>query len=196
MAVPVANRHPDQVDIGPGLLYIAPLGTTEPTGLDADDWGDDWVELGYTDKGSTFKVAPTVDDVRVAEERDPVQEVISSVKSTLSMDLAQITAWHLAVALGGGTITTASGLTTFEPPDAGTEGEVMLGWRSVNADEAMLWRRCKPNGALNIERTSGATKALIPVEFGLLVPTGGAKTWKWFGADPAKTGPALTTVFP
>jgi hypothetical protein len=196
MAAPVVNRHADQVDIGPGLLYIAKLGTDEPTGLADDDWGADWVELGYTDKGSTFKIDPTVDDVRVAEERDPVQQIISAVKSTLSMDLAQITAWHLGVALGGGTVVTATGLTTFEPPEAGSEQEVMLGWRSVVKDEAMLWRRCKPNGALNLERTSGSTKALIPVEFGILIPaTANTPSWKWFGADPAKTGPALSLIF-
>jgi len=196
MAVPVPNRNAAQVEIGPGLLYIAKLGTAEPSGLTDTDWGASWVELGYTDKGSQFKIAPTVDDVNVAEEREPVQQVVSTVKSTLTMELAQITAFNFGVAMGGGTIVTASGLTTFEPPEAGTEQEVMLGWRSVKLDEAMLWRRCKSDGALDLSRTSGNTKALIPANFSILVPaTPGVASWKWFGVDPAKTGPALTEIY-
>lgn len=195
--MPTANRDASVVDVGPGLLYIGKAGTTEPTDITDLQWPVAWVELGYTDAGSTYKVEPTVDDIDVAEERDAVATTVSKVKSTLSVALAQITAFNLSVAMGGGTITTATGLVTFEPPDAGTEQEVKLGWRSAAKDEAMIWRRCKATGSLNLDRKPGNSKATIPVDFQVLVPTGadaGKTSWKWFGLA-AKSGPADTLIY-
>ena len=37
---------------------IAETGSTEPTDIDPSTWDAAWTELGYTDAGSEFKVAP------------------------------------------------------------------------------------------------------------------------------------------
>jgi IPT/TIG domain len=195
MASPVANRDVDTVDIGPGLLYLAPIGTSEPTSPDPTTWGTSWVEMGYTDNGSTFKTAPTLDDVSVAEELDPVLTIVTALKSTLAMDLAQITAFNLGIAFGGGTITTPSGLVTFEPPLTG-KGllPVMLGWIASAGDEAIVWRKCQPNQSLNLQRQKGNNKALINVEFTVLALSG-VPPWIWI-ADNARLGAPFTDAYP
>lgn len=189
------NRNASWVDIRPGLLLIAPIGTTEPADIIDTAWPAAWIELGYTNDGSLFKVDSTLDEVEVAEEILPVAMVQSKQRATIEFAMAEITAWHLAVALGGGVITTGTGIVTFEPPAAGVQTEVMLGWRSDLKDEAILWRRCRVNGAINLERRTGNNKATLPVVFTVLVPTSGVKPWK-FITTTAKTGPALTTIYP
>jgi hypothetical protein len=191
-----ANRNAAQVDIGPGDLLIAPIGTTEPVDVIDTAWPAAWIQIGYTDNGSAFVVDPTIDDVRVAEEVDAVAQTLTSQVSRLEFAMAQISAWHLGVALGGGTVTTGTGIVTFDPPAPGVLKEVMLGWRSAAKDEAWLWRRCVSNGALNLERRTGNNKATIPIQFKVLVPTNAAlRPWKAILAT-AKSGPALTTIYP
>jgi len=191
---PTPGRDATTIDVGPGLLYIAPLGTAEPPDPTDASWPAAWIELGYTDDGSEFKVEPTVDDINVAEEKEPVKTIVSTVKSTLAVSMAQITAFNFQVAMGGGTIVTATGYVTFQPPVAGTEKEVMLGWRALDLTESMIWRRCKSDGALDIARKGGNNKALLPVTFTILVPAGGLRPWKWT-AIAAKKGPDGTPIF-
>src|SRR5215471_21291101 len=62
---PTPGRDATTIDVGPGLLYIAPLGTAEPPDPTDASWPAAWIELGYTDDGSEFKVEPTVDDINV-----------------------------------------------------------------------------------------------------------------------------------
>lgn len=195
MTSPVANRDTAPVDIGPGLLYIAPLGTTEPTSPDVTAWGSAWTELGYTENGSTFKTSPTIDDVKVAEEKDPVDTIVTTMKSTLAMDLAQITAFNLGIAYGGGTIHTPTGLVTFEPPPTGKGlGPVMLGWISAAGDEAMVFRRCKPDQSLNLQRQAGNNKALINLTFTVLA-LAGVPPWIWIAKNTRK-GPNFGPLYP
>jgi hypothetical protein len=197
--LPTPNRDPSVVDIGPGLLYIAPLGTAEPTDITDAQWGTAWIELGYTDAGSTFAIAPTMDDVHVAELTIPVITSVSTVKITLVCALAQKTAFNLGVAMGGGTIVTNGPpitLVTFEPPQAGTERAVMLGWRSQALDEAWLWRNAKPEGSLSVQHTSGSTKATVPVTWNIQQPLNATVApWKWFGSAK-RQGPALAGIYP
>ncbi len=190
------NRDTGAISVGPGLLYIAETGSTEPTDIDPSTWDAAWTELGYTDAGSEFKVAPTSNDVNVAEETDPVLTIVSTTKTTLTATLAQITAFNLAVAFGGGTITTGTTgePVTFEPPPAGEQNFYMLGWAALDFSEALVWRKCQPDGSLDLNRQAGATKAGIPVNISILAVGGGTAPWKWMGAKPARVGPDPVTV--
>lgn len=191
MAGATANRDANAVDIGPGLLYIAPMGTAEFATPDPTTWAIAWTELGYTDAGSEFKVEPTVDDVPVAEEVDPVRTILSKEKSTLSMALAQITAFNLSVAFGGGTISTTTGIVKFEPPASGTGQQTcMLAWAALDHSEAILWRKCQPGANLSLKRDTGANKATIPATFTVLNPGGGVKPWMWLATATDHAGPA------
>lgn len=192
----VANRDTGAISVGPGLLYIAAIGSVEPTAIDPSTWDVAWTELGYTDTGSEFKVAPTSNDVNVAEETDPVLTIVSTTKSTLTATLAQITAFNLGVAFAGGEITTGTGVVTFEPPPAGEQAFYMLGWASLDGSEALVWRKCQPDGSLTLTRAAGATKAGIPVNISILAVGGGTAAWKWMGVTPPRTGPDIDTIFP
>lgn len=190
MAGATTNRNADAIDVGPGLLYIAPIGTAVPTTPDTATWDVAWIELGYTDAGSEFKVEPTVDDVRVAEEYDAVRSILTQTNSTVQMALAQVTAYNLQVAFGGGTIATATGIVTFEPPANGTGLQfAMLGWAAQDGSEAIIWRKVQPNGSLDLKREAGAAKATIPVTFKVLAPGGTTKPWIWLADATAHAGP-------
>jgi hypothetical protein len=180
--------NPSALALGPGKLYIAPLGTTEVADL-ATDWGSvsaAWVLLGYTDTGSEFKYALATSPVDVAEELDPISNQTTGRTSTVSFALAEVTATHLKYAMNGGTITTGSGFVTFEPPDLGTEVRVMLGFESEDGTERWVWRQCFQTGDTTMTRAKGAAKTTIACQFTLEKPTTGAKLYKALLASPLR----------
>jgi hypothetical protein len=130
---------PTHIKIGPGTLYAAPLGSVEPTSV-TGAWDAAWLELGYTDAGSTFTFGPTTADVTVEEEYYPVDVAIVSYTGDLTFALAETTRQNLAFALNAGigpSVVAASqgtngdGSVWQEPPAPGTEQRVMLGWDAL-----------------------------------------------------------------
>ncbi len=97
---------PDTANVttGPGTLYYAPLGTTEPATRVAD-WPAGWVPIGYTAEGHTFNTSLNVDNIEVAELLDPVRRVTTSRDSRVAFAMAEMTLAHLKLALNGGTVT-------------------------------------------------------------------------------------------
>ncbi len=63
---------PTKIRVGPGILYIAPVGSTEPVDL-TTAWNVAWVPLGYTEEGHAFSASPSFEPVEVAEEIDPIR---------------------------------------------------------------------------------------------------------------------------
>ena len=185
------NRDTGAISVGPGLLYIAETGSTEPTAIDPSTWDVAWTELGYTDAGSEFKVAPTSNDVNVAEETDPVLTIVSTTKTTLTATLAQITAFNLAVAFGGRHVTPGSpgsrSPSSRRRPASRTS--TCSAGRRWTTPRRMIWRKCQPDGSLDLTRAAGATKAGIPVNISILAIGGGTAPWKWMGVKPARVGP-------
>jgi hypothetical protein len=180
--------NPAALALGPGKLYIGPLGTTEPADL-TTDWASvsaAWVLLGYTDTGSEFKYALATDPVEVAEELDPISNQTTGRTSTVTFALAEITATNLQRAMNGGTITSGSGIVTFEPPDLGTEVRTMLGFESEDATERWVYRQCYQTGDSTITRAKGAAKATISCEFTLEKPATGAKLYKAIMQSPLR----------
>lgn len=180
--------NPGALALGPGLLYIGPLGTTEPVDL-VTDWGTvsaGWVLLGYTDSGSEFKYAVATDTVDVAEELDPIFNEATSRSGSVSFSLAEITATNLKRAMNGGTITTGTGIVTFEPPDLGSVVRTMLGFQSEDGTERWVYRQCFQTGDMTISRAKGASKATISCEFMLEKPATGSRPWKSIMASPLR----------
>lgn len=165
--------EPLNVRVGPGKLYIAPIGSTEPTDL-ATAWDAAWVELGYTDEGSTFAFENTFEDVMVAEELEPIeiQQTARNISATFAA--AELTADNLQTALNGGTITTVTGTVTFEPPSAGDFDYVMVGWESDDALERWIFRKGIQTGNVEIARRRAPNKATIPMSFRFVKPSGSA----------------------
>ncbi|MGP3914301.1 phage tail tube protein [Nonomuraea sp. 10N515B] len=168
----MARGKPQAISLGPGYLYLAPLGTTEPTNL-TTPWASvsaAWTELGYTNEGSEFTYELESEPVVVAEELDPVAIALTGRNMGVNFALAQITASNLKVAMNGGTITAGTGIVTFEPPELGQETNVMIGFESEDHSERWVYRQCLSQGQIGIPRRKGADKALINCEFLMTKP--------------------------
>lgn len=184
----MARGTPGALALGPGILYVGPLGTTEPTDL-TTAWATvdaDWTALGYTDEGSEFTYSLDTDDVEVAEEVDKVSTQTTGRASGVNFALAEITATNLQRAMNGGTVTTGTGMVTFEPPDLGDEQRIMIGWESEDGTERWVYRQCFNKGDISMARRKGAAKATIPCEFDLEKPATGAKIFKAMMAAPLR----------
>lgn len=172
---------PGNVLIGPGLLYVAPIGTTEPASatatLDAA-----FRAVGYTDAGTTFRYEITNEAIEVAEEFDPIAYATTGRAASVAFQMAENTRQNLALALNSGANAATSG--SYEPPDPGTEVRVMV---LLQTEEGARWlfRRCLQADTIEMQRQKAPAKALIPVTFRLEKPT---------GAKPFIVFPSLTTA--
>ena len=173
----------DFVKYGPGKLYIAAVGSTEPTDLStalAAPWTTGFV--GYTDSGHTFTSTRSYENVEVAETLLPIAKVPTGLDEQIEFAFAEITAKNLQRALNGATIT-ASGtgptsIDKIEPLAFGaTETRVAILWEANDASERWVFRKVVQTGAIAVARQRGAAKATIPVTFSLEQPSGGAKPW-------------------
>lgn len=163
--------NPVAVRVGPGILKIAPLASLEPTDL-ATPWDADWTDLGYTDEGSNFVFEANWEDVMVAEEYEPIVSLQTTRQITVNFSLAELTAENLERAFNGGTVETSSGITTFEPPAAGSVTKVMIGWESDDGLERWVFRQAVQVGSIDIPRKKAPDKAVIPCSFRCSKPAG------------------------
>ena len=180
--------NPLAVALGPGYLYLAVLGSTEPTntvtgGVFTDAWAAAWKPLGYTEEGSTQSYSPEYEDVPVAEELDPIDSVPTGRNMTVSFSAAENVALNYKRAMNGGTITVTgtapNEVFKFEPPELGGETNTMIGFEAEDHKERWVWRQCKQVGSAETSRKKGADKALIPMEFKVFKPASGAPFTRW-----------------
>lgn len=180
-----------RVKVAPGTLYIAKLGTSEPTSI-SGAWPAGWSQLGYTDQGSQFDFAPATDTVTVEEEYFPVRYVTTGYTATLTFALAEQTANNLLIALNAGESTDRAANTTggapditdgswVEPPAINTEKRVMLGWDALNSAGSaggsdafgrLVMRQCFQTGTVSMIARKGNNKRLYTCQFNLEKPTG------------------------
>lgn len=161
----------ENISLGPGTLYVAQVGSTEPADL-ATAWDAAWKEIGYTAEGTEVTMDIARDPVDVAESIDPVMYATTSRTTTVAFAMAELTARNLQIALNGGTITTGTGIVTFDPPEAGQETSLALGWESDNGQERWIWRKTSQSGSIAIGRRKGSDKATIPVTMNVEAVTG------------------------
>ena len=121
----------------------------------------------------------------VAEELDPIKTAVNSRTAKVSFALAELTATNLKRAMNGGTITTGTGIVTFEPPDLGTEVRTMLGFESEDHQERWVYRQCFSDGEVTIARKKGSDKSVIATEWKLEKPDS-AKIFKAIMAAPGR----------
>jgi hypothetical protein len=169
--------NPEQVRVGPGWLYIAPLDTTEPTDLSTawETVDADWTNLGYTDGGTSFVFDQTFEDINVDQEYDPIAVLQTARSISVNVMAAELTAANLEIAFNGGVIDTpGGGVTTFEPPDAGDFTHVMVGWEATDALERWVFRKCLQVGSVEIARRKAPDKSVVPLSFRAIKPEGSA----------------------
>lgn len=170
----------------PGILYIAPVGSTPPTDL-VSPWDAAFVELGYTAEGSKYTEETTVSEVIAAEEIDPIHIGVDARKVKLSMTLLQWTATNLARALNGGTITAGTGIVTFEPHAPGDDVYRMLGHESHDGTVRTWFYQGKQIGNVESEHKRAASdNAKIPAEWQFIAPAPNIRPYERILASPLR----------
>jgi hypothetical protein len=185
----MARGQPTALALGPGYLFAGALGRVEPADL-ITPWASvdaGWVALGYTETGSEFDYQLNTSPVNVAEELDPISNVPDGRTSSVTFNLAQMTATNLKLCMNGGVITTTAGVVTIEPPDLGTELRTMLGFESEDHTERWVWRQCLMNGQLKIVRAKGAANATLAAVFMLEKPATGSRLFKAMLGTPQRS---------
>lgn len=169
------NGTPDNVTLGPGWLYGAPLGTAEPT-VPADFEASPpsaWRALGYTEEGSAFTYTVNAEGIPVAEELEPIKYATVSRELAVGFQMAEGTRQNFALALNIGA-NEANDSTALEPPALGEEVSIMLLWLSADEYDPRLWlfRKVKQGGAVEVARRKAPQKTTFPVTFNVEKPTG------------------------
>lgn len=170
-----AGGNADNISLGAGRLYVAPIGTAEPTSSSAV-LPAEWRPVGYTEDGTTITVELTNEEIEVAEEFDPVLYVKSKRKVMLAVQMAEATRRNFALAMGTGA-DEDNDAQSYEPPDPGDEVPFTLVWDSDDdptegGNVRWLFRRCKISGNIETTRNKAPNKALLPVEINVEKPTG------------------------
>lgn len=173
--------NPNKVKVGAGLLYVAPVGSTEPNDL-TTPWStvdSDWVPFGYTEEGHNFSSEPNFEPIEVAEELEPIRFEQTATTQSLEFAAAEMTVNNLKYAFNGGTVTTISGtVVEYLPPTLGSATRVALGWESNDGEERWIFRKCLQTGNVTVARNKAPNKATIPMTFRLENPGGGLRTYR------------------
>jgi hypothetical protein len=182
-----AGGTPANVVLGPGRLYYAPLGTTEPVSASAA-LPSAWKVIGYTEAGTTVTMDVTSEAIEVAEEFDPIRYVMTRRETTLAVELAEATVGRLALALGAGAAVANDG-TAFEFPDPSAIVDVMFVWDSDEtpgaANRRWIFRQARPSGSIGMQRAKAPQKTTISVNFQCAKTSAGLSPVKIF---PNATG--------
>lgn len=171
-----AGGDSDNVQINPGRLYVAALGTTEPTN-NTTALPSAWRPVGYTDQGSAFSSQLTNTEVEVAEEIDPILYFLSKRTNALALAMAESTRQNLALALADPVgAMAANSNAAYEPPEIDDLGAVMLVHDTLDtpgaANVRWLFRQAKAGGNIELKRGKAPAKRLIAVTFNLERPAG------------------------
>jgi hypothetical protein len=164
----------NEIAIGPGWLYVAPIGTAEPvaneTALPVT-----WLQVGYTEEGSTFAYNVTSEDVFVAEETSPVSTQEVKAEGSVKFALAQANRKNFGLALGLGTALTTDA-TSLEPASLGGRLFFMMIWDKeavpTTANVRHIYRKCFSSGGIELVRKKAPNKTTIGMEAKLYTPTG------------------------
>jgi hypothetical protein len=181
----------------PGILWIATLGTAEPTptstgGKFTDVVPAAWLLLGPTDEGSTFANATDTTTITVAEFLAVIKNKVTGQTSSLAFALASWTLSNYRRALNGGVAAIAplgavgSEVTSLEPPTPDAMVRAMLLWESTDSSLRLLGRQCFQTGEVASDFKPGDAKALIPCEYSFEQPATGLRPWKIWAAGAGR----------
>jgi hypothetical protein len=163
--------------LGPGLLYVAALGTTE-TGLTASAAiPSAWQAIGYTDEGTEVGIEISTEDVEVAEEIDPLDSPVVGRVTTVAFAMAEATVGRLNLSIGGGIQTPFDSFLSYEPPDISALTGVMM-LHKATSGALWLFRDCRPDGTTTVVARKAPDKRLIQANFKTVLPSTGSKIFK------------------
>jgi hypothetical protein len=175
----------------PGMLWLAVLGTADPTNTVAgsvftDDPAAAYVPLGPTEEGSNFSYETSVEPITVAEFFDPISWNTVSREGKVAFNLASYTLSNYNRAMNGGvaalTATSGTGATslfTLEPPTPGTEVRCILLWESTDRTLRLRARQVLQGGAIESAFKKAPAYATIPCTFNMEVPAAAKPFTLW-----------------
>jgi hypothetical protein len=173
--------NPAAVRLGPGVIFFATdLAAVEPTDL-TTPWAAAWTQAGPTQNGNEVTYTVNTDPVRIAERLAELSNVPTSTEMVMSFDLAETTAKNMQRALNGGTITTAAGAVTFDPPLTPGSTRIKIGWESDDGLERYFFRRCFNVGGLTLTHRPGADYGVVPMQYRIEAPGGTTRPWRYIG---------------
>lgn len=175
---------------GPGYLYWAPLGSSEPShtvvgSVFTDSWPAPWVPLGATQEGNELETAIETDQAHVAEYLDSVKVITTARTTTISFSLYNTTAQNYKRVMNGGTIATVSGsgttlLSSFVPVQTGQEVRAMIGFESSALDERAVLYQVLQVGSVTERRRKGSDYNVFPSQFRTEVPASGISIKRYY----------------
>jgi hypothetical protein len=173
--MPVLTGDPDDVQLGAGVLYVAPLATADPDDAADVTGGSAWREVGWTEDGSTINFETTSERIFVEEEFNPVKTAVTEVVATVAFVMAQSTRQNLALALNLGA-DEVNDDTMLEPPVPGQEDRIKL-VQITDAGAVWIFRRAFQTGSIELSNQKAPDYKKIPVTFDLEAPGAGVKPW-------------------
>lgn len=164
---------------GNGSVFVAPVGTTEPTSigiaLDAA-----FIDIGYvTEDGATFLDGKTIEDINVWQLFYAARKLITGKEASLAFVLSQWSETAIPLAFGGGaTVQDIVGEFSYTPPAPGVidERAMILEW----VDGIKNYRIIVPRGLVteNVETNVVKTGAAeLPITFAIV---GSAAGTPWY----------------
>jgi hypothetical protein len=98
-------QQPDVTQIlsGPGLIYIAPIGSALPTLTAPLIFPAGWFAVGYTDAGVDVVYTPTIKEIYVDEEAAVVGDILEKEKFVIQAHLAEVNLPNLNAAIAAST---------------------------------------------------------------------------------------------
>jgi hypothetical protein len=173
MAEAVINANQVQ-SAGPGVIYMAPLGTAVPTiavtgGKFTHTLDPAWVPVGATDSGISFSFSRETTEVKVAERLKPIRKVTTSSAESISFAFAQFNDKNWKYAQNGGTWTTtgsgATGHSKYSPAALGDEVRSMLLWVNQTEDIMFIAYQVFQTGSLSLGFSTTGEKTVLECEF-------------------------------
>lgn len=160
-------------------MYIAPDGTAAPTLTITDTVdtspGGTYVDIGYSEDGWSWVYDATYSSWTPAELVDPLVFVKDGQEAHFRGVAAQFSLENIKTAVGGGTIVSAGGISTYTPPET-TGFDYFTALFRTTAPSGLardIWiPRAISVSSADVPHTKGANPSLLGIDLQAVKVTG------------------------
>lgn len=171
-----------EVLLGPGTMYIAPEGEAFPADPSTAVAGN-WEDIGYSESGWNLVGDLTYEFFTPAEEVDPIVTLKTAQEIHVRGVAAQFSLENLAIALGGGTVSTDVGppaTKSYAPPASDVFDSFAVLFRTKAPESSpgatdtrdITISKAISVSSVDISHTKGATPSMVAVDLRALKKTG------------------------
>jgi hypothetical protein len=177
---------PDNIVVGGNaLVRVAPVGTAVPTTLVAT-YDVAWKDLGYlAEDGIGFDPSVDVNQIMAMQDFYPVRTIVTQRGLDITLPLLEWKKGNLEFALGGGAVTTTTGVHKYEPPEPEDVAESALAIEWADGTKNYRWHFARVMAtdlaSFTLARTDPAT---LPVTVAVMGASG-VKPFHMLTDDPA-----------